>query len=218
VNYIIKINYYILKWKKCHRNSHVSNHIDWKHVGFEVLTAVVMKTSISLDTMSCSLFKVNQCFGRTSWRVTQAWNQHKAASNQNLHYITEDRTPPTRKHFLSRHREPFIFQINLKNRVNKYEICNFIWKQQQWKWKSGDFNLLLTVSYLTMLFNCIDYVACCWITRQIRLMAGMDIQWSCHSLMEFSWKDTEKTMKIFFGYWPSWFRIQLGLLNMKHKW
>jgi hypothetical protein len=100
VNYTIKINYDILKWQKCHGNSHVCNHINWKYIGFEVLMVVVMKNSISLETMPCSLFKVNQYFGGTSglhlWdqRITQARKQHKAGSNQSLHYITEDRTHP----------------------------------------------------------------------------------------------------------------------------
>jgi hypothetical protein len=53
-------------------------------VGFEVLTVVVMKNSIFLDTMSCSPLKVNQCFGETccvclqGQRIRQARNSVKA--------------------------------------------------------------------------------------------------------------------------------------------
>jgi hypothetical protein len=36
-----------------------------KHVGFEVLTAVVMKHTSFWDITACSLLRVNQRFGRT---------------------------------------------------------------------------------------------------------------------------------------------------------
>jgi hypothetical protein len=52
------------------------------HVGFEVLTAVVMKNSIFWDTAPCSPLKVSRCFeGRCRLhfqgrRISQARNQH----------------------------------------------------------------------------------------------------------------------------------------------
>jgi hypothetical protein len=55
-------------------------------VGFEVLTAVVMKNSTFWDIMPCSPLKVNWCFGATGplnlqvWRISQARNQREAGS------------------------------------------------------------------------------------------------------------------------------------------
>jgi hypothetical protein len=46
--------------------------------GFEVLTTVVMKSSIFQHKMPYSLSKINQCFGR----ICQAWNQNEGGSKQ----------------------------------------------------------------------------------------------------------------------------------------
>jgi hypothetical protein len=35
------------------------------YVGFEVLTAVAMKSTVLCDVMACSLIEVHQCFGGT---------------------------------------------------------------------------------------------------------------------------------------------------------
>jgi hypothetical protein len=59
-----------------------------QYVGFEVLTAVVMKSSVFWDLMPCSPLKVNQSFSGTcrhhlqGWRISQVRNQHEAGSKQ----------------------------------------------------------------------------------------------------------------------------------------
>jgi hypothetical protein len=59
-------------------------------LGFEVFTAMVMKSSLFWEMMSCSPMKVNWCFGGTchfhiqGWRVSQARNQHDASSKKAL--------------------------------------------------------------------------------------------------------------------------------------
>jgi hypothetical protein len=50
------------------------------HVGFEVLTAVVMKSSVFWDKMPCSPLKINRHFGGTclhlqGQRISQEGNQ-----------------------------------------------------------------------------------------------------------------------------------------------
>jgi hypothetical protein len=53
------------------------------NVGFEVLTTVVMKSSVFWDITLCSLLKVNHCFRQTchlhlqGWRISQARNQRE---------------------------------------------------------------------------------------------------------------------------------------------
>jgi hypothetical protein len=53
----------------------------WSYVGFDVLTAVVMKSSVHWDIMPCILVNVNRRFGGTSslnilgWRVSHTINQ-----------------------------------------------------------------------------------------------------------------------------------------------
>jgi hypothetical protein len=53
-------------------------------VGFDVVTAVVMKNSIFGDIMMCSLLKVSLCFGGTcrlhlqGQTISQARNQHES--------------------------------------------------------------------------------------------------------------------------------------------
>jgi hypothetical protein len=65
-------------------------------VGFEVLTADVMNSSIFWDITRCSPFKVNRHFGGTCClhlhgrRKSQARNQREASTTQR--YIPEDRT------------------------------------------------------------------------------------------------------------------------------
>jgi hypothetical protein len=65
-----------------------SNFVDIIWIGFEVLTAVVMKNSVFWDLTLCSPFKVNQHFGRTcrlhlqGRRISQERNQYKADSKQ----------------------------------------------------------------------------------------------------------------------------------------
>jgi hypothetical protein len=57
-------------------------------VGVEVLTAVVMKSSVFCDITPCSPLKVNQSFGGTcrlhlqDRRISQAKNQHETGSKQ----------------------------------------------------------------------------------------------------------------------------------------
>jgi hypothetical protein len=57
------------------------------YVGFEVLTAVVMKSSIFSDITPCSLLKINLCFGRTCRKISQERNQREAerAVSPNCH-------------------------------------------------------------------------------------------------------------------------------------
>jgi hypothetical protein len=58
-------------------------------VGYEVLTAVVIKNYIFWDITPCSLLKVNRCFGGTCRlhlqrrKISQPRNQHEASSKQN---------------------------------------------------------------------------------------------------------------------------------------
>jgi hypothetical protein len=65
------------------------------HVGFEILTAVALKTSIFCDVMPRSPVSVNRRFGGTfrlhleGWRVSQARNQHETGRRN----ISEDETP-----------------------------------------------------------------------------------------------------------------------------
>jgi hypothetical protein len=47
------------------------------YVGFEILTAVVMKISVFCDMMSYILLKVNQCFGGTCYLHLQGWKEIK---------------------------------------------------------------------------------------------------------------------------------------------
>jgi hypothetical protein len=60
------------------------------YVGFEVLTAVFMKSFVFWDLMTYNPLKVNQHFGRTCLfhrqgpRITQARNEHEAGSKQSL--------------------------------------------------------------------------------------------------------------------------------------
>jgi hypothetical protein len=57
-------------------------------VGFEVLTAVVMKSSIFWDITPCSLLKVNRSFGGTyrlhlqGWKISRARTSVKAGGKQ----------------------------------------------------------------------------------------------------------------------------------------
>jgi hypothetical protein len=69
--------------------------------GFEVLTAVPMKSSIFWDIMPCSLMKVNWLFGETCHfhpqcgAISQARNQHEAGRRQSCtmwHCILEGRS------------------------------------------------------------------------------------------------------------------------------
>jgi hypothetical protein len=59
-------------------------------VGFEVLTAVVMKSYVFWDVPPCSPFKINRRFGGTcrlhleGRRISQAGNQREAVSKQRL--------------------------------------------------------------------------------------------------------------------------------------
>jgi hypothetical protein len=59
-----------------------------KDIWFEVLTAMVMKSSFSWNIMPCSPFKVNRYFGGTSrvrlqtWRISQARSQYKIGSKK----------------------------------------------------------------------------------------------------------------------------------------
>jgi hypothetical protein len=39
--------------------------VNYKHVGFEVITTVVMKSTIYCDITACSPLRVNRCFGGT---------------------------------------------------------------------------------------------------------------------------------------------------------
>jgi hypothetical protein len=61
-----------------------------KHVGFEVLTPVVMKSTIFWDITPCSPLKVNRRFGWTyrlhyqSRRISQIRNQREENSKQSL--------------------------------------------------------------------------------------------------------------------------------------
>jgi hypothetical protein len=61
------------------------------YVGFEVITAVVMKSSIFCDIMLCSSLKVNRRFGATCCphlegrRISQARKQREAGSKQNCY-------------------------------------------------------------------------------------------------------------------------------------
>jgi hypothetical protein len=62
----------------------------WISVEFQVLTAVIMNSSIFWDIMPCSLVKDNQHFGGTyhihlqGWRVSQARNQHGVGKMQSI--------------------------------------------------------------------------------------------------------------------------------------
>jgi hypothetical protein len=63
------------------------------YVGTEVLTAVVMKSSILWDITPCSPLKIKWCFGGIcrlhlqDWRLSQARNQHEAGSKQGLLFL-----------------------------------------------------------------------------------------------------------------------------------
>jgi hypothetical protein len=65
----------------CHENlkAHTVNC-----VGFQVVTAVVMKSSVFWDIAPCCLMKVNQCVGGMcqSLIICQTTNQHEAGSKQ----------------------------------------------------------------------------------------------------------------------------------------
>jgi hypothetical protein len=60
------------------------------YVRFEVLTAVVMKSSILWDTMPCIPLKLNQDFGRIyrlclqDRRIIQGMNQREVGSKQSM--------------------------------------------------------------------------------------------------------------------------------------
>jgi hypothetical protein len=78
---------FLLNWNnyvKTYRRLSVILTDTIKHVGFEVLTVVVMKSSVFWDITTCSPLKVNQRFGETcclhlqGWRVSQATNQQEA--------------------------------------------------------------------------------------------------------------------------------------------
>jgi hypothetical protein len=62
-------------------------------VGFEVLKAVGMKSSISWDTTPCILLKINRRFRGTCWlhlhgqRISQARKQHEAGRKQSSAYL-----------------------------------------------------------------------------------------------------------------------------------
>jgi hypothetical protein len=64
------------------------NMIKFSNVGFEVLTAVVKKSSIFWDITSCSPLKVNRRFGKScrlhlqGRRIRQARNQREAGSKE----------------------------------------------------------------------------------------------------------------------------------------
>jgi hypothetical protein len=66
----------------------ICTEINKDSVGFEVLTAVVMKCTIFWDITPCSPSKVNRRFGGTcrfhfqSQRIRKARNQHEAGSKQ----------------------------------------------------------------------------------------------------------------------------------------
>jgi hypothetical protein len=72
-------------------------------VGFEVLTAVVMKSSVFCAITPCSPFKGNRCFRGTcrphlqGQRISQVRNQHEADSKPFQQtarcYVPEDTTP-----------------------------------------------------------------------------------------------------------------------------
>jgi hypothetical protein len=63
------------------------------NVGFEVLTAVVMKSTIFWDLLLCSPLSVNRRFGGTyclhlqSLRVSQTRKQHEAGSKQSSSWL-----------------------------------------------------------------------------------------------------------------------------------
>jgi hypothetical protein len=70
-------------------------------VGFEVLTAVVMKSSLFCAVTPCSPFKCNTCFGGTchlhlqGQRISQVGNQHEAGSKpfqQTTHIVISWKT------------------------------------------------------------------------------------------------------------------------------
>jgi hypothetical protein len=56
----------------CIIHFHTNNSINFKFVGFEVLTAVVMKTFIFWGTTARSPLEVNQRFGRTCCPIYRA--------------------------------------------------------------------------------------------------------------------------------------------------
>jgi hypothetical protein len=62
-------------------------------VGFEVLIAVVTKSSVFWDITSCSPLKVNRCFGATcrrhlhGRRISEARNQREAVSKQSSTWL-----------------------------------------------------------------------------------------------------------------------------------
>jgi hypothetical protein len=74
-------------------------HINYtRYAGFEVLTAVVMKSSIFWDITMCSPLKVNRRFGRIcrlhleGRRIGQTRNQHESRWQVTTRrYILEDR-------------------------------------------------------------------------------------------------------------------------------
>lgn len=77
--------YYRKKWGKI--IIHFLSSLYWIHIlfaGFDVLAAVVMKSSILQDVSLCSLFEDYQHFGvmcclqLQGWNISQERNQHKA--------------------------------------------------------------------------------------------------------------------------------------------
>jgi hypothetical protein len=70
--------------------------IECQYVGFEVLSVVVMKSSIFWDVTLCTLLKVNWRFGGTcclhlqDQRISQARNWREAGSKHGLFFGPED--------------------------------------------------------------------------------------------------------------------------------
>jgi hypothetical protein len=68
------------------------------YFGFEVLTAVVMKTTLFWDITPCSSFKFNRRFGGTyrlhlqGRRISRARNQHEGDRKQSLMPVDFQRT------------------------------------------------------------------------------------------------------------------------------
>jgi hypothetical protein len=94
-------------------------------VGFEVLTAVVMKSSVFWDKTPCSLVKVNWCFGETyrlhlqGRRVKQARNQHEAGWRGRLYVPPKHQLTLTRLHGIISQKTELFKQTSCLQRLSK---------------------------------------------------------------------------------------------------
>jgi hypothetical protein len=104
-------------------------------VGFEILTALVMKRSVIWNIMPCSLLKVNWCFKGICWlRLQGQWNSRALLATCLLHtcclayYLTLKMVAcyseklgdfqQTTRHFIPEHTVLLIYNIDYEDTEN----------------------------------------------------------------------------------------------------